>query len=101
MVNKDSLTILAVLHAQEGQRENLKAALSALIEPSRAEAGCLDYAVFQLQEEPDTFYVRESWRGQEGLDQHIALPHFQHFMSIMNTLLSEPLKLIPLIPVTD
>ncbi|MEK1940196.1 MAG: putative quinol monooxygenase, partial [Pseudomonas sp.] len=57
---------------------------------------CLDYALFQLQETPDVFYVRESWKGQAALDAHIALPHFQAFAKRMDDLLAEPLQLVRL-----
>lgn len=57
------------------------------------------YALFQLRDAPDTFYMRESWRNQEALDAHVALPHFQNFIAQMNNLLAEPLRLDYLTPV--
>lgn len=90
------LSIIAVLKAKEGKRDNLKSALQALIAPTRQEPGCLDYTLFQLQETPDVFYMRESWKGQEALDVHIALPHFQVFVKQMDDLLAEPLQLVRL-----
>ncbi|MGB7803961.1 putative quinol monooxygenase [Buttiauxella sp.] len=92
----NTLSIIAVLKAKAGHRESLKAALKALILPTRQEEGCLDYALFQLQETPDVFYMRESWKGQEALDAHIALPHFQAFVQQMDELLAEPLQLVRL-----
>ncbi|MDU4543255.1 MAG: putative quinol monooxygenase, partial [Klebsiella michiganensis] len=53
----------------------------------------------QLRDAPDTFYMRESWRNQEALDAHVALPHFQNFIAQMNNLLAEPLRLDYLTPV--
>lgn len=38
-------------------------------------------------------------RGQAGLDEHIALPHFQTFILQMNELLAEPLRLDYLTPI--
>ncbi len=96
MATNEILTIIAVLKAKAGKENNLKSALKALIKPTREEAGCLDYALFQLKEEPDTFYMRESWRNQQALDAHIALPHFQAFVQQMDDLLAQPLKLVPL-----
>ena len=68
-------------------------------EGTRQEPGNIDYALFQLRDTPDVFYVRESWRGQAGLDEHIALPHFQTFILQMNELLAEPLRLDYLTPI--
>lgn len=95
-MSDNTLSIIAVLKAKEGKREELKSALQALISPTRQEDGCLDYALFQLQDSPDVFYMRESWKGQEALDAHIALPHFQAFVQQMDSLLAEPLQLIRL-----
>lgn len=95
-MSDNTLSIIAELKAKEGKRDDLKSALQALISPTRQEAGCLDYALFQLQDSPDVFYMRESWKGQEALDTHIALPHFQAFVQQMENLLAEPLKLIRL-----
>lgn len=95
-MSDNTLSIIAVLKAKEGQQDNLKSALQALIAPTRQEEGCLDYSLFQLQETPDVFYMRESWKGQEALDAHIALPHFQAFVQEMDALLAEPLQLVRL-----
>ncbi|MCS2171773.1 antibiotic biosynthesis monooxygenase [Scandinavium sp. TWS1a] len=92
----NTLSIIAVLKAKEGKSEDLKSALQALILPTRKEEGCLDYALFQLQETPDVFYMRESWKGQEALDAHVGLPHFQMFVQQMDQLLAEPLQLVRL-----
>ncbi len=92
----DTLSIIAVLKAKPGLQDHLKAALKALVAPSREEPGCLDYALFQLQETPNVFYVRESWKGQAALDAHVALPHFQAFAKRMDDLLAEPLQLVRL-----
>lgn len=93
MPSTNMISIIAELKAKPGKIESLKAALSALIMPTRQEPGCFDYMLFQLRDEPNTFYVRESWRGQQGLDDHINLPHFQHFIAQMDDLLAVPLKL--------
>ncbi|WP_432584973.1 antibiotic biosynthesis monooxygenase [Streptomyces sp. HD1123-B1] len=47
--------------------------LSQLVEPSRAEPGCFDCTPCELEEKPGTFYVRETWAGQEALDISIRL----------------------------
>lgn len=99
MKDEAAVPILVILKAKPQQRENLKEALRELVPPTRLEPGCLDYALFQLKETPDTFYVRESWRGQQALDTHVGLPHFQKFVAQMEFLLAEPLQLIYLDPV--
>ncbi|MDK8014005.1 putative quinol monooxygenase, partial [Escherichia coli] len=68
----EAISLLAVLTAKPGYNDALRQALRALLLPTRQEPGNLDYALFQLRDAPDTFYMRESWRNQEALDAHIA-----------------------------
>lgn len=99
MPDAEVISIIAVLKARPGKIDALKRALQALLRPTRREPGNIEYALFQLRDTPDVFYVRESWRGQAGLDAHIALPHFQAFILQMNDLLAEPLRLDYLTPI--
>ncbi len=73
----DTIALIAVLKAKAGQTEALRDALQALLLPTREEPGNLDYALFQLRDAPDTFYMRESRRDQQALDEHIAQPYFR------------------------
>ncbi len=93
MASSDTITLIAVLKAKPGKRDALKTALQALLLPTRQEPGNVEYQLFQLRDTPDCFYVREAWRGQEALEAHIALPHFQAFILQMDELLAEPLRL--------
>lgn len=99
MAIPDVISIIAVLKAKPGKTDALRAALQALILPTREEPGNVEYVLFQLRDTPDVFYVRESWHGQQGLDAHIAMPYFQAFIEQMNELLAEPLRLDYLMPV--
>lgn len=93
------ISLIAVLKAKPGQTDALRQALQALLLPTRQEPGNLDYALFQLRDAPDTFYMREAWQGQDALDAHVAMPYFQAFMTQMESLLAEPLRLDFLTPV--
>lgn len=95
----EAISLLAVLTAKPGRSDALRQALRALLLPTRQEPGNLDYALFQLRDAPDTFYMRESWRDPSALEAHIALPHFQAFIAQMDSLLAEPLRLDYLTPV--
>lgn len=90
------LIALARVRAKPTRRDALQDALTALVEPSRAEDGCFDYTLFELLDEPGTFYVRETWADQAALDFHMATPHFQAFAARFAELLAEPISLIPL-----
>lgn len=88
------LISIAVLKAKPGQEQVLKAGLLGLVEPTRTEPGNLDYVLFELRDEPGTFYMREAFKDQAALDAHFAMPYFQRFAATADDLLQEPLKLI-------
>ncbi|WID96623.1 putative quinol monooxygenase [Bosea vestrisii] len=93
---EETFISIAVLKAKPGQREQLRQNLLALIEPTRAEPGCLDYVLFELRDEPGTFYMREAFTSPAALEVHKATPHFQAFAATAGDLLAEPLRLVAL-----
>ncbi|CAN7240450.1 antibiotic biosynthesis monooxygenase [Bosea sp. LjRoot90] len=93
---EETFISIAVLKAKAGQREQLRRSLLTLIEPTRAEPGCLDYVLFELRDEPGTFYMREAFTSAPALEVHKATPHFQAFAATAGDLLAEPLRLVVL-----
>ncbi|MBA1193366.1 MAG: hypothetical protein K0S77_3714 [Pseudomonas sp.] len=96
-----SIVLLATLTAKAGQADALKAALLALVEPTRAEPGNLDYMLFERQDVPGCFYMREAFLHQEAFDAHVASEHFQRFLGCSEALLAEPPHLAFLNPVSS
>lgn len=74
-------TAIATLTAKPGQQDALEQALRALIEPSRAEAGCGQYDLHRDLADPRVFYVIEQWASDAVLEAHNASAHFQQFQS--------------------
>lgn len=93
-MRSDKIVSIAVLKARAGMRERLRRELLKLIEPTRLEPGNLDYVLFELQEEPGTFYMREAFVNQGALDAHCETDYFQAFACQAEELLAEPLRLI-------
>ncbi|WP_065261259.1 putative quinol monooxygenase [Pseudomonas bananamidigenes] len=72
-------TAIATLIARPGQQDALEQHLRALIEPTRAEAGCGQYELHQDLANPLAFYMIEQWASDEALQAHDASAHIQHF----------------------
>ncbi len=90
----EKLISLAILAARPGKRDALRDGLMALIEPTRNERGCLDYVLFEMKDEPGTFYMREAFTSRAALDAHFQTPHFQAFAATVDDLLARPLQLV-------
>lgn len=86
-------TNLAQIRAQEGKSEDLGAALLALVAPSRAEPGCIAYAVHRGLDDPDLWMVYEIWTSPAELEAHFALPHMQAFVARVPDLVAGELDL--------
>lgn len=98
MSDSDVISIIAVLKAKPGKIDALKQALQALLLPTRREPGNIEYALFQLRDTPDVFYVRESG-AVRPVWMSISLCHISVFILQMNELLAEPLRLDYLTPI--
>ena len=72
-------TAIATLIAKAGQQDVLEQHLRALLEPTRAEAGCGQYDLHQDLAHPLAFYMIEKWSSDEALQAHDASAHIQNF----------------------
>jgi len=69
------LTIVARIEAQPDHVDRLRNALLKLIEPTRAEEGCLQYDLHQDQYDPTVFLFFENWRSRELWQAHLNSEH--------------------------
>jgi len=67
--------------AKDGAEEKMKALLSAMVAPSKAEKGCLFYEIFQYENNPKKFMAVETWENEEALDGHKNSPHYKVYKS--------------------
>jgi quinol monooxygenase YgiN len=61
--------------------EMMKKLLTAMVEPSKAEDGCIFYEIFQYENKPQKFMAYESWRDEEALDGHRNSAHYAVYKS--------------------
>jgi quinol monooxygenase YgiN len=71
------MKVILRLAAQPDKVEDLKAILTGLVAPTRKEAGCLSYEIFQNRADPCDFTFVEEWASDTALDAHWKAPHVQ------------------------
>jgi quinol monooxygenase YgiN len=76
----DRIILNVHMEAAAGQEEALERQLTALLDPTRAEAGCIAYELHRSVESPGKFMFHECFRDQAALDEHIGSPHFRRFL---------------------
>jgi quinol monooxygenase YgiN len=88
------LTVVAEMVAKPGKGDELKRHLLALVEPTRKEAGCVQYDLHQSTSQPERFVFYENWRSRDSLDRHLQTPHMVAFGGVAEQLLSEPARIL-------
>ena len=58
--------------------------------PSRAEAGCIEYRTYRGQD-GDAVFLKEEWKSQAALDEHMATAHFQDFKTTLEEVIGKPM----------
>ncbi|MDD2321789.1 MAG: putative quinol monooxygenase [Geobacteraceae bacterium] len=91
MPNKQ-VTIIAKATAKQGKQDQVKKELLALIDPTRSEAGCINYSLHQDSDNDAVFMFYENWTSKEALEQHLQTPHLQGLLGKADELLAEPLE---------
>ena len=80
------VTVVATFHAKPGKETELKAALTALVAPTRQEAGCLNYDLHILPENPAKFLFHENWASRAQLDAHLQSAHIKALLPRVDAL---------------
>jgi quinol monooxygenase YgiN len=71
------VTVVATFEAKPGKEAELKKVLTALVAPTRQEAGCINYDLHQSPDEPGKFLFHENWTSKELLDAHLKSAHIK------------------------
>ncbi len=82
------LHVIAHITARPDKIEETRNLLLGLIEPTRAEAGCLRYQLFQNNADPADFTFLEEWADDEALDRHLQSQHLKDAMAKAPALLA-------------
>lgn len=69
--------LVAMSRAKPGHESDLRQSLTGLIDPTRAEPGCVQYDLHESRDSPGEFMFYEIWASQADLDAHAASQHLQ------------------------
>jgi quinol monooxygenase YgiN len=73
------LTIIAKLKAKPGQEAAVYDLCRALLAPTHAEPGCLNYDMHRSSEDPGIIIFYENWSTRALWDAHMQSPHLSTF----------------------
>jgi quinol monooxygenase YgiN len=70
-----SLRVIAHVRATAEHVAQVREILSALVEPTRRESGCLSYELLQNGSDPADFVFVEKWASAAAEQAHFETPH--------------------------
>jgi quinol monooxygenase YgiN len=82
------LCLIVKVKAVPGKEEQLKEVLTAMVEPTRKEPGCITYQLYS-NEANDTFFFYELWETPAHLDAHTKTEHYLHLVKVRVGLVAE------------
>lgn len=84
------LTVVARFKARPGKESIVRRELTALVAPTRAEKGCINYDLHVSVDDPATFLFHENWESETDLEHHLQSAHVQAWRERSGELLAEP-----------
>lgn len=75
-----------------GKEQELRDELKLLLEPTRAEPGCIRIHLYEALRDPLIFYIHSEWVDEAAFDAHPKLPHMTRFLEIARVLVTHPVK---------
>jgi len=87
-----SLHFFVRFEPRPGQEQEFREALLRVVEPTRAEMGCLAIHVFESLGQPAVFAIHSEWVDEAAFEQHAQLPHTVQFIQAANELLTHPVQ---------
>lgn len=100
-MNDEKIVLIARLKVHADKVEETKKAALAIVEASRAEAGCINYDIHQAIEDETLFFWHETWVNKAALDEHFAQPFFGEFFKVVEAVAAEPPRIDLTKKITD
>jgi quinol monooxygenase YgiN len=88
------LYIFARLEPKPGKELQLRSELDLVLEPTRAEPGCVRIHLYESTRGPLIYYIHSEWIDEPAFDAHVELPHTRRFAGAVADLIADPLRAV-------
>src|SRR5207302_2808755 len=87
-----SVHFIVRFEPRPGKQMAFREEMLRVIEPTRAEVGCLAIHGFESLREPFVFAIHSEWVDEAAFELHARLPHTVRFLKAAETLLTHPVQ---------
>ena len=86
--------IFARFEPVPGKELQLRDELMRVVEPTRAEPGCVRIHLYESTRGPLTYFIHSEWVDEPAFDAHVELPHTVRFAGQVEDLITQPLQAV-------
>ena len=87
------LQTIARMEVKGNQVDEFFAVFKELAEPTKKEAGCIQYEMYQDEASSTTFVLLEQWMNKASFDAHLESEHFKRIIPLILACLAKELQL--------
>ena len=88
------LSVIAEIIAKPGHEDEVRKHLIAAVEPTRKEAGCIQYDLHVSTAEPGHFFFYENWTNLDALKAHSGSAHLKALGAAVGPLVTGPTRVV-------
>jgi quinol monooxygenase YgiN len=88
------LYIFARFEPKPGKEMQLRDELMRVLEPTRAEPGCVRIHLYESTRGPQIWFIHSEWIDEPAFDAHTELPHTVRFVGQVENLIAHPLQAV-------
>ena len=78
-----SLHVFVRFDAKPGRLDQLRKEMLAIIQPTRAEPGCVEFHLYEETNASGTLFVHSLWKDDAAVDAHLQFPHMKRFRALL------------------
>jgi len=82
------------------KRSDLRALLAGMLAPTRSEAGCRSYNLYEVPADGDLVLI-ERYDDQAALDHHRTTEHYLNYRAQLSPVVASPISVTALAPVDE
>ena len=68
--------------------------LTRVLEPSRAERGCVAIHLYEATRNPLAWFIHSEWMDEDAFEIHAELPHTRHLLEALGELMANPFQAV-------
>jgi quinol monooxygenase YgiN len=89
-----ALYIFARFEPQPGKDRELYDELTRVLQPTRAEPGCVRIHLYESIRGPLTYFIHSEWVDEAAFDAHVEQPHTIRFANLVENLITNTLRAV-------